>query len=182
LGLVGVGDIGKRTGRLAHAFGMTVVAYDPFIKDSPFELVSTLSELLSRADVVSVHTPLTGQTKGMIGKAELALMRPTAMLVNTSRGGIVDEGALAEALANNVIRGAGLDVYSTEPPPSDSPLLKLDNLVMTPHVGGSTFEALNSVAAIAADTALQYLDGQQIDPSLCVNPGALHGKKNNGGI
>ena len=177
LGLIGVGDIGGRVGQLARAFGMSVIGYDPFVQTAPaFEMVSSLDKLLAASDFVSIHSPLTAETKGMIGTRELRLMRPTSILVNTSRGGIVDEMALAAALENKIIGGAALDVFSTEPPAAASPLLKLPNLVMTPHVGGSTYEALDAVAAAAADTAIQYLSGGVVDPTLCINPIALQTK------
>jgi D-3-phosphoglycerate dehydrogenase len=172
-----VGDIGGRVGQLARAFGMSVIGYDPFVQTAPaFEMVSSLDKLLAASDFVSIHSPLTAETKGMIGTRELRLMRPTSILVNTSRGGIVDEMALAAALENKIIGGAALDVFSTEPPAAASPLLKLPNLVMTPHVGGSTYEALDAVAAAAADTAIQYLSGGVVDPTLCINPIALQTK------
>ena len=146
LGMVGLGKIGIQTATLAHGLRMNIQYYDPYVKDSsalPFPAKSiSLEELLRTSDFISIHTPLTDQTYHMIGKDELDMMKSTAYLINTARGSVVDEDALAEALENNVIAGAGLDVFGGhhEPPPKDSKLLKLSNIVLTPHIGGATKE------------------------------------------
>ncbi len=145
LGLAGAGRIGSEVAKRARAFGMRVVAYDPYVSQeradqAGIELV-TLPELLGQADVVSVHVPLTEETRGLIGSAELALMKPAACLVNAARGGVVDERALAEALRSGRLAGAALDVFEEEPVAPDNPLLGLDNVVVVPHLGAATREA-----------------------------------------
>ncbi|MBE0480994.1 MAG: hydroxyacid dehydrogenase [Dehalococcoidia bacterium] len=146
LGMIGLGKIGSQVARLAHAFGMKIQFYDPFRKDtSDLEFSVTrvsLEELMKTSDFVNVHALLTPQTRGLISRKELELMKPTAYLINTSRGAIVDEEALADILEAGKIRGAGLDVYGEhgDPPAKDSRLLKLDNVVLTPHIGGVTAE------------------------------------------
>jgi len=146
LGIVGLGKIGSQVASLAHAFGMKLQYYDPYRPDAsdlnlPIKSV-TLEELLRTSDFVSIHALLTPETEHLIGKRELGLMKESAYLINTSRGVIVDEEALAEALENKKIRGAGLDVYGVhhEAPDKSSKLLQLDNIVLTPHIGGATAE------------------------------------------
>ncbi|HSG82466.1 MAG TPA: hydroxyacid dehydrogenase [Gemmatimonadota bacterium] len=150
LGLAGAGRIGAEVAKRARAFGMRVIAYDPYLSDERAEQLGvelvTLSRLLEEADVVSVHTPLTEETRGMIGARQLALMKPDAYLVNAARGGVVDEVALVEALQEGRLAGAALDVFEHEPLPADSPLLKLDNVVAVPHIGAATREAQVNVA------------------------------------
>ena len=148
LGIVGLGKIGAQVARLAHAFGMKLQYFDPYRKDTsdlefPIKKVS-LEELLKTSDFVNIHALLTEQTRRLIGRKELELMKPTAYLINTSRGAIVDEEALADMLEQKKIRGAGIDVYGEhgDPPPKTSRLLKLDNVVLTPHIGGVTAEDL----------------------------------------
>lgn len=146
LGIVGLGTIGKKTARLAQAFGMRVIYYDiaRLAEDQEDQLdvrFRLLRELLREADLVSLHTPLNATTRHLIGAAELALMKPTAILVNTARGPVVDETALHAALTGGTIAGAGLDVFDQEPPRPDNPLLGLDNVVLTAHLAGPTFES-----------------------------------------
>ena len=148
IGIIGLGKIGSQVARLAHAFGMKLQYFDPYRKDTsdlefPIKKVS-LEELLKTSDFVNIHALLTEQTRRLIGKKELELMKPTAYLINTSRGAIVDEEALADILESKKIRGAGIDVYGDhgDPPPKTSRLLKLDNVVLTPHIGGVTAEDL----------------------------------------
>lgn len=177
LGLVGAGRIGGEVSRRAHAFGMRVVVYDPFLNEDrartlDVELAS-LEDVLRRADVLSIHVPLTDSTAGLIGAAQLAMMKRGALLVNAARGGIVDESALAHALANNRLGGAALDVFEQEPLPADHPLRKIDNLVLTPHLGASTEEAQQNVALeIAEAVRAALLDG---DLSRAVNAPAIGG-------
>ncbi len=159
LGLVGLGKIGGSLAQLARPFRMRVIAHDPFLaKDRAaalgVELVD-LDALLAEADFISIHVPLTEKTRGMIGPAQFRKMKRTARLVNTSRGGVVDEKALCEALAARDIAGAALDVYEQEPPPKDHPLFKLDNIVLTPHLAASTEEAQ---VKVSVDTAEQFVD------------------------
>lgn len=145
LGIVGLGNIGKKTARLARAFGMNVIYTD--IKrlsedeaDQAGVKFRVLRELLRESDVISLHTPLNESTRHLIGKAELEEMKPEAILVNTARGPVIDEKALCEHLAAGKIFGAGLDVFDQEPPPADNPLFKLDNVVLTAHFAGPTWD------------------------------------------
>ncbi|RLF16253.1 MAG: hypothetical protein DRJ97_01475 [Thermoprotei archaeon] len=165
MGLVGLGAIGSAVARLAKAFGMRVVAYDPYVskeraEELGVELVS-LEELLSQSDFVSVHVPLTPETKGLIGRREIGLMKDGAFIINTSRGGVVDEQALYEALKSGKLGGAALDVYEREPPPPDHPLLKLDNVICTPHIGGSTNDAQLRIALTMAEDLLRIARGEE---------------------
>ncbi len=148
LGIVGLGKIGAQVARLAHAFGMQIQYFDPYRKDTsdldfPVKKVP-LEELLQTSDYVNIHSLLTPETRKLIGKKQLEMMKPTAYLINTSRGAVVDEEALADILEQKKIRGAGIDVYGEhgDPPPKTSRLLKLDNVVLTPHIAGVTAEDL----------------------------------------
>ena len=143
LGIVGLGTIGKKTARLAQAFGMTVHYYDTArLREESEDALNVrfrlYRELLRNSDIVSLHVPLNASTKGLLGEAELALMKPTAFLINTSRGPVVDEVALHRALSSGQIAGAGLDVFDQEPPAPDNPLFNLDNVVLTAHMAGPT--------------------------------------------
>jgi phosphoglycerate dehydrogenase-like enzyme len=145
LGIIGLGTIGKKVARLARAFGMEVQYYDiaRLTEDQADQLgvrFRLMSELLRSSDIVSLHVPLTKLTRRMIGAAELRLMRPSAYLINTCRGPVVDEPALHEALTSGTIAGAGLDVFDREPPAADNPLFSLDNVVLTPHFAGPTWD------------------------------------------
>ncbi|HEX6924922.1 MAG TPA: phosphoglycerate dehydrogenase [Longimicrobiaceae bacterium] len=151
LGVVGLGRIGGEVSRRARAFGMRVIAYDPYVARSRFEEVGveraeTLHDVLDAADVLTVHTPLTAETRGMIGASELARLKRDAVVLNLARGGIIEEEALVEALRDGRIAGAGLDVYAREPLAPDHPLRSLPNVLLTPHLGASTAEAQRSVA------------------------------------
>ena len=179
LGLVGAGRIGSEVAKRCRAFGMRVVAYDPFLtpeRARALEMeLAPLDAVLASADAVSVHVPLTDETAGLVGAAELARMKKTAVLLNVARGGVVDEGALVEALRARTICGAGLDVYEREPLPADHPLRTLDNVVLTPHLGASTAEAQHSVAVeIAEAVRAALLDG---DLSRAVNAPAVGGEQ-----
>jgi len=145
LGLIGAGRIGSEVAKRARAFGMQVVVHDPYLSperagEMGVELVA-LAALLQSADVVSIHTPLTDETRGLIGSDQLRLMKPTAYLINAARGGVVDEVALAAALEEKKLAGAALDVFEEEPVSADHPLLKLDNVVAVAHLGAATQEA-----------------------------------------
>jgi len=159
LGVIGLGAIGRRFARIAQGIGMRVVAWtmhpDPSLG---FELVS-LEELLRTSDVVSLHLRLSDLTKGMIGAAQFALMKPGAIFLNTARGPITDEAALAAALTNGPLAGAGLDVFDAEPLPSGHPLTKLENVVLTPHCAGITPEALEAGLRLAVENVFDYLAG-----------------------
>jgi phosphoglycerate dehydrogenase-like enzyme len=145
LGIVGLGEIGTELAKRAHAFDMKILYYKRrrLSEEAERELgieYCSLDDLLRESDFVSLHVPHTKETDKLIGQRELALMKPSAFLINTSRGGVVDEDALYEALASKTITGAGLDVFREEPLPASSPLLKLDNVVLTPHIGGGSGE------------------------------------------
>jgi len=161
LGVVGIGNIGSIVVQRCQALGMNVLAYDPFISPEAaaklgVTLVS-LEELWPRADVVSLHVPLTEQTRYLVNAATLAKMRQGALLVNCARGGVIDEAALAEALARGHLGGAALDVFEKEPVAPDHPLLKLDSFICTPHLGASTEEAQAAVAVAIAEQLVAFL-------------------------
>jgi phosphoglycerate dehydrogenase-like enzyme len=147
LGVVGYGAVGRQVAGIARALGMEVVATDPVVREADVPLVG-LETLLASSDAVTLHAPLADDTRGMIGAAELDRMRPQALLINTSRGGLVDERALAEALAAGRIRGAAFDTFEREPP-EGSRLLELNNFVASPHAGGATVEAVTRAGVIA---------------------------------
>jgi len=160
LGIVGLGRVGAEVAKRASALGMTVVAYDPLVSPEVGARLHVrllpLDRLLADADFVTVHTPLTPQTKDMVGKPELAKMKKTAYLVNCARGGVVNEDALYEALSENRIAGAALDVFSSEPP-AGSKLLTLQNIILTPHLGATTREAQEEVGSEIAEQVVAYL-------------------------
>src|ERR1051326_1098929 len=150
LGIVGLGRIGRVVASRARAMGMLIVAYDPFIapeqaRDLEIELVP-LDDVYARADFLTVHTPLTAETRGLIDREVFAKMKKGARIINCARGGLVDEAALHEAISDGTIAGAALDVFVQEPPASDHPLLNLDQVIVTPHLGASTTEAQEGVA------------------------------------
>ncbi|MBI4277248.1 MAG: hydroxyacid dehydrogenase [Armatimonadetes bacterium] len=173
LGLVGVGQVGRRVaGMCRGAFEMRVLAYDPYVA-TPLPgvtMVRTLHDLLAEADIVSVHAPLTPETRGLIAAAELARMKPTAILINTARGPIVDEVALAEALRAGRIAGAGLDVFAQEPVPAGHPLLGIPNAVLTPHSASRSEGGLRGMARMVAEGVVAVLRGEQ--PPAVANPEA----------
>ncbi len=165
LGIVGMGRIGQALARRARGFGMRVIYHSRSRLDAGLEAefgVANIAfaELLAAADFVSVHVPLTSETKGLIGAEELRQMRTTAILVNTSRGSIVDEDALIEALRTGVIRGAGLDVFASEPD-IDPRLLELDNVVLLPHIASSTVATRTTMCRIAAENVLAFAQGRE---------------------
>jgi D-3-phosphoglycerate dehydrogenase / 2-oxoglutarate reductase len=154
LGIVGVGRIGSEIASRARAFGMDVVGYDPYVSEDRFTSLrirraTSLDEVLDAADILTVHTPLTDETTGMIGRRELARLRPGSYVANLARGGIVDDQALVAALESGHVRGAVLDVFANEPLPADHPLRRVPNVVLTPHIGASTAEAQRNVAVDA---------------------------------
>jgi phosphoglycerate dehydrogenase-like enzyme len=156
------------------AFGMEIIAWSQNLTAEAAAAVGVTrvekNELLARNDVLSIHVVLSERTRGLIGAAELALMKPTAILINTSRGPIVDEAALIEALAKSRLRGAGLDVYDREPLPDDSPLRRLDNIVLTPHLGYASEEGMRIYYEDTVEAVEAFLDGK---PIRVVNPEAL---------
>ena len=160
LGIIGLGAIGKRFARLGQGMGMRVIAWT--MHPNPalgFELVE-LDDLLRDSDVVSLHLRLSDQTRGFIGRRELALLRPAAIFINTARGPIVDEAALIEALRERRIAAAGLDVFDIEPLPAGHPLTTLDNVVLTPHCAGVTPEALEAGLRLAVENVWSFLAGR----------------------
>jgi D-3-phosphoglycerate dehydrogenase len=161
LGLIGCGRIGRFTAdKCRAAFNMQVIGYDPYIKELPgVTLYEDIGEVFARADYISLHIPLTDETRGMVGAKLLSRMKPTAYIVNTARGGIIDEVALAEALRENRIAGAALDVLEYEPPKDDNPLLPLKNVILTPHSAALTKECSARVAHEAALGISDYLKG-----------------------
>jgi D-3-phosphoglycerate dehydrogenase len=164
LGLVGAGRVGGEVASRARAFGMRVLAYDPYLSEEAARSLevelTTLDTVLREADVVSLHVPLTESTRGLLGEKQLALLKPTAVLVNAARGGVVDEAALARLLAEGRLAGAALDVFEQEPLPADHPLRRLPNVVLTPHLGASTEEAqLNVALEIAESVRAALIDG-----------------------
>ena len=159
-GVIGTGAIGLRTAAIANAFGCQVLAYSRTKKDIPGITYVDMDTLLSSCDIVSLHTPLNSATRGLIGKEELAKMKPSAILINTSRGPVVDSAALADALNNGRLAGAGIDVFETEPPiVKDHPLLTAKNVIATPHVAFATKEALEKRAIIVFDNVDKWLKG-----------------------
>jgi D-3-phosphoglycerate dehydrogenase len=175
IGIVGLGNVGRRIAELCKGLlGMTVLAYDPYLTAEEMaarggEKVA-LDELLRRSDFVSLNCPLTKESRGMIGAPEFALMQKHAFFVTTARGFIHDEAALLQALREKRIAGAGLDVWSREPPPPDHPLLQLDNVLASPHTAGVTREARQNMGRIAAEQLLGALDGGR--PPRLINPEA----------
>jgi phosphoglycerate dehydrogenase-like enzyme len=155
LGVVGYGAIGREVARIAQGLDMQVVAHDPLVEDADVPLIS-LDELYATSDAVSLHLPLTAETRGMVGAQELAAMKPTTFLVNTARGGLVDEDALADALRSGRLAGAALDGFEHEPL-EESPLKELDNVVLSPHAGAATHDAVLRTAARAVDQLLRDL-------------------------
>jgi D-3-phosphoglycerate dehydrogenase / 2-oxoglutarate reductase len=174
LGLVGLGNIGGRVARICAAgFRMRVLAYDPGLSVSEIrargaEKVDDLHDLLSACDVVSLHLPMAAGNRHLMAAAEFAAMKPTAILINAARGPLVDEAALAQALTDGRIAGAGLDVFEIEPPTPDNPLLGAPNVVLSPHTAGSTVETARNLAISSAEIVLSVLAGRK--PGGFVNP------------
>lgn len=165
IGLVAFGHIARMVAERARGFGLRVIAFDPYVEAQAMaklgvEKVETLEALLARSDIVSLHTPLTEETTGLMGRAAFAAVKPGAILINTSRGKVVDEQALVDALRSGRLAGAGLDVLWTEPPAKDHPLFAMDNVVLTPHYASSTVEAIDDLAAKVSRQIVQYLHGE----------------------
>jgi D-3-phosphoglycerate dehydrogenase / 2-oxoglutarate reductase len=178
LGLVGFGDIARRVSRIASAIGMTTRFYDPAVTGPQDEAnpAPSLKALLESSDVLSLHCPLTPDTRGLIDAAALASLPPGAMVINTARGPLIDEAALVAALETGRVARAGLDVFETEPLSTSHRLREMPQVVLSPHVGGSTGAARNESARQAAESVIAVLDGRHPRPGACVNPEALSGK------
>ena len=175
--ILGLGRIGREVARRAAAFDMRVLAYDPAFGPGtrlPVDVrpVADWRSALREADFVTLHLPRSPETEGMIGAAELAAMKPSAFLINTSRGGLIDETALAEALARGTIAGAGIDTLDAEPPPADHPLLGSDRVILSPHIGGLSANAARRLSLAAAANVLAAFDGT-LDPAMVVNKDVL---------
>ncbi|MZP53935.1 MAG: D-2-hydroxyacid dehydrogenase, partial [Bacteroidales bacterium] len=166
LGIIGFGNIGKKVSEIASAFGMKILAYDKAFQVQPDPdnvNVVSLPVLLSDSDIVTLHCPLTEETAGLINIDSLKMMKQTAFLINTSRGQIIIEKDLAEALDEGIIAGAGLDVLSVEPPPFDNPLLKAKNCLITPHIAWATHESRSRLMNIAVDNIKAFLAGSPVN-------------------
>lgn len=178
LGIAGLGRTGRAVASRARAFGMRVLAYDPFPPppaDAPPDVeIVPLDELLARADIVSLHLPLAAETQKLFGPAAFARMKRGSVFVNTSRGGVVDEEALHDALASGHLAGAGLDVLTEEPPPRDHPLLKLPNVVFSPHIAGVDTTSIADMARLGAQCIVDLYQGRW--PEACIVNRSLAGR------
>lgn len=188
LGLVAFGNIARATARKAKAFGLEVIAYDPYVqpwiaKEYRVELVPSLEELARRSDFVSMHTPLNDETRKLVSTAFFKAMKPTAYFINTCRGPTVDEAALIKALEDGEIAGAGIDVFEVEPTPSDNPLLRFDNVTVTPHSAGASDNSRVAVQVQVGQETARLLKGQwpmsvvngDVRAQLPMRPAALNG-------
>ena len=155
LGLIGVGNIGREVAKRAAALGMNVLAYDPYVKQIAGIKLVTLDELLAESDYISLHLPKTEESANMIGAAQFAKMKPGVRIINCARGGIVDEDALYDALTSGKVAGAALDVFAEEPP-TDWKLLKLENVIASPHIGAATREAQARIGAEVAEKLIEF--------------------------
>jgi len=172
LGLVGFGHIAQLVAKRMSGFDMTVLVHDPFVSHDDMAAKgvqsATMDELLAGSDFVSLHCPLTEQTRGLIGERELRMMKPSALLINTARGPVVQESVLVRALREGWIAGAGLDVFEEEPTPVDNPLLEMDNVVVTPHSAGISDLTSEKQWRLSVESAIAFSKGQW--PRSYVNP------------
>lgn len=175
LGIIGFGKIGQAMARRGRGFGMSIVYFNPSPKPEAEKEVGarrvSLDELLRISDYVSIHCPLTSETRGLIGEAELKKMKSTAILINTARGLVVDQRALYKALSEKWLWGAGLDVFEVEPVPADEPLLSLSNVTVMPHMGSATLDSRGGMSRLAAQNLIDALQGRR--PAYVVNPEVL---------
>jgi len=175
LGIIGLGNIGFKVAVRAKAFGMRLLAYDPYVPPERFKEAQAekvdLTTLLENSDIMTLHCVLSKETRGLIGAKELALMKPTAYLVNTARGGLIDYGALTEALKEKRIAGAALDVYEMEPLSPEDPLLKLENVTLTSHIAGYSRDVAERTGRMIAEDVKRYLAGER--PLRLFKPAAL---------
>ena len=177
LGIVGLGRVGTRLAKHAAGFDMDILVYDPYLDAATVASHGArqvdLPDLLTQADYISLHLPLSPETRHIIGAKELAQMKQSAILINCARGGIVDEAALYTALVERQIAGAGVDVFEEEPLSAGHPLIGLDNVCHSPHIAGQTAESLVRVSIQTAENILTVLRGEKLDPGFVVNPEAL---------
>jgi D-3-phosphoglycerate dehydrogenase len=173
LGLIGYGRIGRRLAELVSPFKMNVVVYHPSHTDEPasgyISKVQHAADVYPQADIISLHCPLTDATNGMINSKSIAQMKPCALIVNTARGAIVNEGSLYDALKEKRIAGAALDCFETEPPAADNPLFQLDNVILTTHTAGMSDYSTKNVGLAAARNVLDILQGRQADMEAVLN-------------
>ncbi|WP_044044375.1 hydroxyacid dehydrogenase [Caballeronia insecticola] len=177
LGLIGFGQIGRQVAKIAHALGMKVHVFDPALdRDTAGAHVTvenSVQALLTKSNVLSLHCPVNAHTRGMIDAAAIEALPDGSIVINTARGELIDEAALVDALKRGKLAAAGLDTFAHEPLGADDPLAHLSNVVLTPHVGGSTPDALDAVATSAVDACLSYLRGESANSTSCVNPDVL---------
>ena len=183
VGLMGLGRIGRIVAEMCHHLGMEVWGYDPYLTPEDLHLPGLVftkerEEIIKTSDFLSLHVPLSHETQGLIGKRELDLMKPTAFIINTSRGEIIDESALIEALQQGKIAGAGLDVYAIEPPDLHHPFFQMENVILTPHSGALTKDAVAQLAEGAAQNTIDVLEGRK--PSYSINWDEVVRKKTKG--
>ena len=160
LAILGLGKIGQELVKLAQAFGMNVVGYDPYLKNSPVKLYEKLEDIYPVADFLSINMPLTDETKNMIAEKQLQSMKKTAFIINSARGGIINEHDLAAALNNDVIAGAAIDSFNPEPPAPDNPLFTSKNTILTSHMAGTTIEANQALGLGAAQAIIDFSNGK----------------------
>lgn len=170
LAILGLGHVGRITAKYAEDFGMNVIGYDPYLKQSQvkWKLYEKLEDVYPKADFISINMPLTDETKNMIGLKELKSMKRNTILINSARGGIVNEKDLATALNQGIIGGAAVDSFNPEPPAPDNPLFTAKNLILTPHMAGTTFEASEAVGVGAAQAIIDFSNGKM--PQFPINP------------
>jgi autoinducer 2 (AI-2) kinase len=177
VGLVGLGAVGRAVAARLQPFGSHVVAYDPYVAQSEASKIGVtmlgLNELLRQADLVSLHAAVTPETTGLLGEREFRSMKEGAFLVNTARSALADEAALYRVLRDGHLAGAALDVFNDEPPAPDNPLLTLDNVIATPHIGGQTAEIITHQSRIVVDDLVRMFEGRR--PLRCINPQTLDG-------
>lgn len=172
VGIIGLGAIGFEVAKRLQAFGARLLVYDPYANQARMKQVGAeqvgLDDLMKRSDIVTIHCPPTEETRGMVGAKQIAMMKKTAILINTARASITDENALLEALKSGAIAGAGLDVFTIEPVDSDNVFLGLDNVVITPHMGGNTRETIDRQSMMVANDIVAFLKGKK--PAHLLNP------------
>jgi D-3-phosphoglycerate dehydrogenase len=177
LGLIGLGRIARRVIELVRPLNMDIIGYDPYVSKDKFprevKAAKNLDEVLSYSDYISVHCPLTKETRNLIDEEEFKKMKKEAFIVNTARGGIINEISFIKALKHGWIAGAGLDTFSLEPPQKDNPLWEMSNIIVTPHIGGVTEESFNRIGVESVQHILSIINNKKVVISACVNPQVL---------